>query len=506
MRTKSALKNIVVSFGAYALLMILGLLVRRMVLYSFDVELVGYGGMLGNLFSLLGIANLGADGVFNYRMYKAFAERNEKRIGKLLGMYKVMFQILGCILTVLCILIFFLLPIIFAGKISQWNYFRWMFVIQACTAISSYFFSYWKSLLIAGQKEYKIVEIESVVQVLGLFAKAVVLWTTRDYLFYLFLTLVFGIAGMIFVAISARKTYPNIQVLKVEHRDFLEEGIVREIRDLFTIKVANAFNLNTDNLIIAFLIDVKTTALYTNYVFVGSNVLTLLTKLTYPLTASIANMLHEGEKERSYRFYKMYNLACGYLAAIIFVCFNVVFQPAITVLFGKQFLLSPGFVFMYSLVGYIAIKNQAIGSFRGVFGEFQVEKNYSIISLITNFTVSFVFGKWWGMPGIIFGTVLANLEIWHSRFVVVARTCFKLRVWQEWIKEAVFFVIVLVEWRIATRLTVAAPFTWRGIIVCGLVGVMVTTGINTIIFCRTQAFHDLIRKVIGITKAKKENS
>ena len=141
-----------VSVLLYSVLLIMGVLIRRILLDSFDTELVGYDSLLTNLFSLLSIADLGANGMFTYRMYEAFAKGDWKRINHLYNMYRVMFHTIGYVMSAVFLAVSLFLPVLFEGKVSHWGYFRLMFFISAVGALITYFMGYWTALLTCGQK------------------------------------------------------------------------------------------------------------------------------------------------------------------------------------------------------------------------------------------------------------------------------------------------------------------------------------------------------------------
>ena len=83
MRTRKALINMLWSLFSYGLLLIFGIFIRRFLLQQFETEIIGYEGVIADIFSFIALADFGLDSLFNYRLYKAFAEeflrREEKR-------------------------------------------------------------------------------------------------------------------------------------------------------------------------------------------------------------------------------------------------------------------------------------------------------------------------------------------------------------------------------------------------------------------------------------------
>lgn len=496
MRTKTALKNVIVSIGSYGFLLIIGLLVRKLLLDNFDVELIAYDGLISNIFSLMAIADLGTSGLFNYRMYQAFAEEDKARISKVISMFRVAYCLTGAIMTALCVIVFFLLPVIFEGKVHLWGYFRIMYVIYAASTIGTYFFGYWQSLLVAGQKEYKIVTIQTTLNTATQIAKVIILWTTKSYMVYLLITCGASLASNLLSAWCARKEYPDVQIVPVSLADFKKENMFREVREVFAVRVAGTIMNSTDNMIIMLLISAPAAAMYNNYCLIGGHVLTLFFKLIHPMRATVADMVNKEGKEDSYALFRTLDLCCFFFASILLVCYGVVYQPAISVIFGERFLLPYSFVIAYALQTYVNMKSQAVGQLRVSFGEYHVERVYSILGMVLNIAASLILARFWGIAGIVTGTVLSLIAFWNGYAVIVVEHFFKKSLLSFWAKELLFLFLASGEFFITYCVTKQIPYTFSGIIFRGLIGVTIPTLINIALFHRTKAFRGVADRLL----------
>lgn len=498
MRTKTALKNIIVSLGSYGFLLVVGLLLRRLLLDNFDVELVAYEGLLSNIFSLLAIADMNVGGLFGYRMFRAFAEQDEARINQLTSMFRMMYRVIGYLMILGCGVIFFLLPVIFAGKVTMWGYFRAMYLIYAVSAVSSYFFGYWGTLLLAGQKDYQAVAIRTTIQFITQVLRVVILWTTKDFLLYLFVSMVSDLLIQLLIAYRAKKVYPNVKIVKVHWDEYRKEGFFTEMRQLLAIKFSTVVMDSTDSMLITFLIDIRSAALYANYCLIGSRILSIFTRLIAPAQATMADLINKESKVDSYKVYRTLDLGCFFLASILFVCFTVVFQPAITVFFGGDLLLPAGFVLAYSIQNYINMKWQAVRQLRGCFGEYRTEKKYSFIGTVINLLVSIFLAKIMGITGIVLGTIIAKLFFWMSDFIIVDRKFFGKALLIRWGREVFFLLLAFAELGVTRLITNRLPYTLWGMLSCGVVGVVVPTAINLLLFFRTEAFRGIWIRILSV--------
>lgn len=495
MRTEKALKNIITSIGCYLLILVLGLIIRRLLLQEFDLEFVGYDALLSNIFGLIGIAEIGTDRILGYRLYEAFAKEDHPYISKLLSMYRAAYFCIAGVIAVLCTLLFFFLPVFFGEKVSDWGSFRLMYVLYALGTVASYLYGYWRTMLFAAQMEHKTIQTETAIQTLGMVVRVLVLSTIRSYPLYLVLTTAFTLIGGLRIAHVSKKQFQDIRIQKVSFSDYKEERFLEEVRDLLVIKVSTAANNATDSLLITMLIDVKTAALYSNYLLIGTHATNLIYKLIFPLAPSVANLVYKEPKEESLRFYRTMDLLCFFLSAVILSGFIVVFQNAISVFFGSQYHLPMSFVVCYAVLGYMRVKSQVTGTYHTCFGEFKIEKVYSIWGAILNIAASIVFLHYWGITGIIIGTLVAVAATWHGNFVITEKRLFQRNIGTLWLHEAAELLLAGMEAGAAWLIALSIPYTVGGMFLRCVISVAVPTMINLLIFWRSDAFQDIVMRI-----------
>lgn len=495
MRTQKALKNIVTAVGSYLLLLVLGLVVRRLLLHRFDTELVGYDSLLSNIFTWISVADLGVQGSFSYRLYQAFAANDRDRISKLLGMYRKLFLTMGAAVGLVCAGLFFCLPAIFSGKVNFWGYFRLMYILYSVTAVTSYVFGYWGTLLVAGQLQYKAVRIETGIQVANLFAKALILWTVRSYFLYSVFNTAFALAGRVWITLSAKKEYSDIKPAAVSWSDFCTEGFTEEIRNLLPIKIAGAVNGATDSFLITMLINATTTGLYSNYTLIGSSVSYGFHKVLFPLQASVADLIYKDSsdtKDNTLKFYNTLHLVCFFLAAAVLTGFVMVFQNAIGVFFGARYRLSMSFVLAYAVIGYQNIQPLTDAIFRGCFGDFQIDRRFSAAGAAVNLAASVIFLRIWGVTGALLGTVLASLFNWCGNIMIVEKNLFERSLLRRWCTEAAYFLLACAEAALTWLLLKNVRYSFLNMWLLSLGSVLIPTACNLAIFRRTPAFQDIL--------------
>lgn len=498
MRTEKALKNMITSFMAYIFLFGIGIVVRRLLLNSFDIELVAYDGLLHDVFSYITLADLGMDTLFTYRLYKAFADNDKERLSKIVSMYRMMFLLLGVLVLLVCGFLYFLLPTIFSGKVTYWNYFYIMFALYALQTVCSYFFGYWRPVLAAAQMEYKAVRIETVMSFLAIIAKVFVLITTRDYILYLFLSIGCQILSYILVTVNSRREFRDLKLSKVSFSDFKEEGMVAECKEIVAIKVGSTVTWSSSNLLITLLINTSMAAFYFNYAMIGSTLYDAVMKLINPMTASIADMVYKDDKKASYDLYELIDVAFFFLASIVLCGFVCCFQNAIALFFGEQYLLPIIFVMVYGVEYYVVTRSDLVRCFRSCFGDFNVERKYTIIGALAGIVTSILLAKPFGVAGVASGIIVSVIFTWQGRLEIVFKNFFEKSVLKVWLKELKLFVLAFVEMFICYLLTRNLGYSFINLVLRGLLAVMVPLVLNIVIMRKNESFLDLVDFVKNI--------
>lgn len=491
------------SVGTYLLILALGLVTRRLMLQEFETELVGYDALLSNIFSIVAIVDFGSDGLFTYRFYEAFAQNDTQKISRLLGMYRTLCAVIGIGVAVGLTVVFFLLPLIFAGKVTLWSYFRLMFLLYALSNVVAYFLNYRRALFVAAQKEYRVIWVETACRIALLFAKVILLFAAPNFLAYLALSCVSSILSQVLVVFLSRREFPDIVPAKASFADYKAEGFFRDIKNLYLTKFYYTVNLSTDSLLIAFLANALSVTLYSNYILIGGGVTAIVVKLIAPLGASVAEAVNTEGKEELLGLYRMLDMICFFVASVVFSGFVVVFQSAIPVFFGEQFLLPFSFVLAYGLYAYVYVKLDAASLFRGSFGDFQVSRRYDGYSMACNLAVSFLLFQWLGIAGITLGTAVSLIVIWHGRFQVVESHLFHRRLSVLWGRELLQFSLAAAEVAIALLLSRQLPVSVSGMLLRCVIAVIIPSVINLILFARTEAFADLMVKLRALLESKR---
>ncbi|MBE5828514.1 MAG: hypothetical protein E7305_03510 [Butyrivibrio sp.] len=422
---KRGLKNSIFSVTAYLILTVLGLVVRKLFLAYFDPDYLGYEGLFGSMFTVLTVAEMGASGIFTYRLYKALSEMDWSEVSILMSMFRQLYMALGVFVAVVGLILYFCLPVIIREEVSDWNTIHIVFCIQMLISLSTYFLAYRRILLIADQNEFIVVIIDTLFKVLGFIAQIFIIIFLQQYLIFILINLITNIFSNLAIFGYSKFRYKRVKSARVDFRSYQEKGVTADMKNMIVHKLSAIIYSSADNIIISILCGVGYVALFSNYLLINKGIMNLVVKTLQPLNATFGNKKYCTSENEFLESYRIYDFVCMFLATCAFVGFAIMFQPTIIVVFGEKYLLPFLAVLAIAANNYIAVRQYAVVAYRDVFGHYEIDKLSRVMSAIVNIIVSILLGRIWGISGILVATAIGHFFIWFGRVKVVGMLCFK---------------------------------------------------------------------------------
>ena len=90
--------------GSSLLLLLLGLVTRRLLVYNFGTQISTASQVVTQLFNFFSIAEFGVGSVISYRLYEQIAANNAEKISKYMSMYKWAYRAVGVAIAALALL------------------------------------------------------------------------------------------------------------------------------------------------------------------------------------------------------------------------------------------------------------------------------------------------------------------------------------------------------------------------------------------------------------------
>lgn len=490
------LRNGIYSVVYLAFTTILTIIIRKLFVVYFPIEFLGINGLYSNILGLLSLADLGIASIINYNLYQELTKKNNEQINKLMSIYQRLYLVIGIFVFFIGIIFYFLLPFFIKEKDIPWLYVKVVYIIQLLSTVSTYFLAYRRTLLITDQKEYVCVKIDTVFLFIKNILLVISIVVFKNFILYSSIGLVTNLLANLIIYHRCGKEYAFLKKTPVSKVDLKKLHLFKDIKYLLIGKIGGLVYFNTDNIIISSILGLGITGINSNYVMVDRCVNSFVTSAMKGITPTIGNIIYSDDKNLVYDLYKKIDFIYILVASILASGYLTCFQPFITLLFGENYLLPYGYVICLSINTALAIQFQAACDFRSTYGKFENDSKYFLFSAITNLIASIILVKFWGIIGIIVGTILGLCFILYSRIQFVYRIIFNQSFVKYLLHHLLYTILMALELCgvkfVCELITVNNWATW---ILRGIVSTVLILVLQVITYSPIKSFRELIKYI-----------
>lgn len=421
-RTHYSLINSTISSIIYFLRLILGFVVRTFFIKYLGAKYLGLNGLFTNILSFLSLAELGFGATMVYELYEPLAKRDERKICAYMDLYKRVYSIIGTVIGILGIILIPFLPLIIKNE-NQIPNVNLYYILFLSNSVISYFFTYKRSILIADQRNYKVLVNDFAFYVLSSVLQILSLIKSQNFTFYLIIQILTTLASNISISNIANLEYPVIK--KKSNYTIPKEDVLKLKKNVIgniSGQIGGVVVLGSDNILISMFVNLASVGIYSNYTLLTNSVKTLMQQATNSITASIGNLVIDRNTNKHYAIFKQYlflNTSLDYLCITgLFALIN----PFITIWVGKSYLLPKKTVLLLMVYLFLLIYQNAVRNFCSAYGLFWEQKMIPIYEAITNLTFSLVFLICFhlGIDGVLLGTIFSTLtvDVWYEPYIL----------------------------------------------------------------------------------------
>ena len=493
MRIANVLRNSIYSMFLYAMVAVLGILIRQAFTRYLPIELLGLEGLFANIITLFSIAEMGITTVISYGLYRELAHKNEAEVNVLMSIYRYIYFIIGVLVALIGVVLFFFLPWIVRDNSVEWNYVQFVYVIQICTVLSTYFLAYRRTLFAADQKDYICIRIDLVCTLVANLVKfsAIVVW--QSYTMYALSALGFNIIANLMISHRMRKEYPFLYTVKVTIQDLRQRKFFVDVKNFLIHKLSYIVYNGTDAIVISSILGLRAAGLVANYVLLCDGVYKLLYKMLQGIGPSIANMVYADDQEKIYRFFRMLDFAYFLLAGYVACLYFIVLQSFMYLFFGADFLLDDAYVLALAFNAFFGMQFENVCNFRNTHGVFENDRGYMVLSAVTNLILSVILAQYLGVVGVMIGTIAGLGFIVYGRVQFVFRVIFRRSMKAYWWKHAWWSIVVLLEILLIDQILSDAFFssTYMSLLIKCLCAALLMLGMQVLVFHRCEEFRSV---------------
>lgn len=421
-RKKNALRNIATGFFNKFISILFPFVLRTVIIKKLGMNYLGLDNLFTSILQVLNLSELGFSSAVAYCMYKPLANGIDEEVNALYCFVKKAYNIVGIIVFIFGIALTPFLKFFISGSIPSNVNIYILYYIYILNAGGSYFlFAYKNVLLYATQR----IDINNKVYT---FTRIIM------YIFQLFLLLMYNNYYMYIIMLPLSTVLNNLLISHIVDKKFpqytpegkLSNDKVREIKyqisGLFIGKLSQVTRNAFDSIIISSLLGLSITAIYNNYYYVVTSLVSIMVVISSSIIPSIGNSIASDSVEKNYTNFLDLHFLYMWISGCITVCLFFLYQPFMIMWVGKKYMLPDTSVFLFSIYFYCLV----IGNIRAVYieatGLWWQNKERAIAEVMCNLILNVILGIYFGINGILVATIISIVVI---NFIFSAKVLYK---------------------------------------------------------------------------------
>jgi O-antigen/teichoic acid export membrane protein len=514
-RARNSTINIATGFGSQFLVALLRFVTRTVFIYTLGKEYLGISGYFTDILSMLSLTELGLDTAINFKLYKPLAEGDDKRVRMLMKFYRQAYQVIGAsiFLIGLCLIPFLPRLIKDYDNLAKLNInAALIFLLYLLKSASSYlFFAYRSAVVKANQKRYLLDIAGYGMTILMNVVQIAVLCWFRDYLLYTAVAIIVTVLTNFINAVIAKHYYPQFFIPEPDSLSREEVlGLFKDCGALFLFKVNAVVLKATDNMVLGYFIGLVMVGLYSNYLILYTTLRNFLDKFYAAIRASVGNLFAVSDIPTKYRFFETMNyltvILYGTAAAGLAVCANELIHAWI----GTDYVVAQPLAILVGIeILFYGLKSN-LGQIRTVSGLFRQMWYRPVIGAATNVILSVIFVQFWGISGVILGTICSDIL---SNFALDPKIIYKhgfnnyQPVWKYYRKNLIYFMVLAAVCAADMWIcgTVFTGHGWFSVIVHSMIVAVTVPAVFVLLFWKTrecQYLAQLAGRIVRNVKTK----
>ncbi|WP_422104548.1 hypothetical protein [Winogradskyella sp.] len=446
-RVSKSLKNAKVGAFFFVASIFVQFFTRKIFLDALGDEFIGLTSTLRSILGFLNLAELGIGTAIGYALYKPIFDKNQDEINRIIALLGILYKRIGLFILGAGVLVALFFPYFFEDTQFSIGLIYFVFFSFLSSTLLTYFVNYHMTLLEADQKGYVVQVYFQTLNIVRLFIQAAIAYYLQDFYLWIFMEVVFSIFLSIVLRYKIKQHYPWLIIKANEKADIIKRypDVIKKTKQLFIHKMGSFVKDGTDNILVYALVSLESVAFFGNYQLIFMKLIGLI-KITFSgIGAGVGNLVAENNKSQINKvFWEMMGLQF-FIGGFFSLAIYYLISPFIMLWIGDKYILDD--MIIYLMIGnfFISVIRSPVQYFQNAYGLFS-DVWAPFTEIILNLVVSIIFGKLYGIAGIMLGTfssLAVIVLLWKPYFVY--KRGFEKSIWEYWKGFLLLSVVLIVS-------------------------------------------------------------
>lgn len=414
-RTRNSKRNIIWGVLYRIVLLVCPFVLRTVMIYIMGVEYAGLGNLFNSIIQVLSLSELGIGSALVYYMYKPISEKNVNVVNVLLNYYKKSYYCIGVFILIAAVVVTpALVYLISGGYPSDINIYSLYFIYIVNTCAGYFFGGYKRSILYASQHtdiESRICAVFTIIQYI---LQISILFVTKNYYIYIVVLPLMTIASNLTLGYIVDKKYPMYHAKGKIDKGTLQE-IKKKVGGIVLQKVGTVVLTSVDNIVVSAFLGLGILAIYNNYVFVLTALISILNVMLLSIIPSIGNSIVTEKKEKNLKDFQKFNFMYVVIISWCVTCLFSLYQPFMKLWMGSKLgseaLLETSMIILLCFYFYFLKLGDIVHAYNEACGLWEKRKFINISAAMLNLVVNIFLVKYIGLYGILLSTIISVVLI-----------------------------------------------------------------------------------------------
>ena len=500
-RTKSFIYNAVAAALLQIATVVAGFIVPRIMLVIYGSEINGLVTSITQFIAYFNLVEAGLAGAAVYALYKPLADEEHKSINAVLSATNRFYILSGYIFVALTLGLAIIYPaFVRTSMLSPLSVSLLVLILGVSGALEFFTMAKYRALLTADQKLYVLSLASIVAIVLNTAIIAILAYSGSSIVVLRLVALlsVFVRSLILYIYIRYRYTYIN-------YRETPNNEALNKRWDALYLQILGAVHTGAPVIIATIFTSLKMVSVYSIFNMVVAGISGLVGIFTSGLSASFGNVIARNEQAVLQKAYQEFELMFYALISWAFSCTMVLIMPFIRLytagitdvnynvpMIGFLFTLNGLFYSLKTPQGMLVI---SAGLYRETRWQVTIQGLIAVVGGV-------IFVQFWGLEGILAGSILSNIYRDIDLLFYIPRKLTKLRVRTSFYRMLrVFVCFGIVYWPFIQFIQIDCDDIWQWLGWAGITAVYATIVVVIInyLFDR-RVFKDVVGRLKGLSR------
>ena len=406
---RKVILNFATSTIATLLTMALGFVLPRIIMTRWGSEYNGLINSVKTIMNYLLLLEAGINTSSLQALYKSIGENDEHQTSVVVRSSEIYYRRVSIVYFLCVVAASFIYPLIVKSTISYWEIFFVIF-LQGCSGVINFAFrAAYQQLLNAEGKYYVICLITSLTQILTFAGKVIAILLFNDIIVMQLVGVIVMAVQILIYAIYFHKKYRWIN-----HKVQANMALLQNRKYYMVQQIGGLVFNSTDTFVLSIFCGLKVASVYTVYSTVYSALSSVISILRSSTGFVLGQSYYQGEEsfKKTYRAYTSAQVMVGSILAsvsmLLITSFVSMYTSGVTDIDYQNYLAA--ILFAFNII--LDCSRGASLSAANVAGQAPKTTWRYLVEAGINLAVSLVLVQFWGIVGVLVGTIAAGL--WRS--------------------------------------------------------------------------------------------